>query len=143
MSLAKVNAMRSKDPNTKVGCVITNKEKRVVGMGYNGMPMGDDEFPWEREGDAKDTKYPYVIHAELNAILNSNVLLKDKTMYTTLFPCSNCAKILSQSGITKIYYSEDKYNGTEDDVIAKRILDQLNIEYIKIDDFEVKIEKNA
>ncbi len=142
MSLAKVNAMRSKDPNTQVGAIIVNSDKRVVGMGYNGMPQGNDDFSWEREAKSKvDTKYPYVIHAELNAILNSNVLLKNKILYSTLFPCSNCAKIISQSGISKVVFADEKYRDSEDDKIAKKIFDDLNIKYVKLDNFKVKIEK--
>ena len=74
MGVALLSSKRSKDPNTKVGACIVNSEHRIVGIGYNGFPVGcsDDEFPWGRDGDFLDTKYPYVVHAEPNAILNAN-----------------------------------------------------------------------
>ena len=78
--------------NTKVGAILINSKKRVIALGYNGMPKGDDTFPWVREGKVKDTKYPYVIHAEMNALLNSNDKVANSKLYVTLYPCSNCAK---------------------------------------------------
>lgn len=94
MGMAHLSAMRSKDPNTRVGACIVNPQKRVVGLGYNGFPYGceDDEFPWERDGEFLDTKYPYVVHAELNAILNSIQDLHGCTLYVSLFPCNECSK---------------------------------------------------
>ena len=114
MGVAILSSMRSKDPSTKVGACIVNQDKKIVGIGYNGFPMGcsDDEFPWDREGDFLDCKYPYVVHAEPNAILNSTVSLKDATIYVTLFPCNECAKLIIQSGIKEIVYMGDKYSGT-------------------------------
>ena len=104
MGVAKLSALRSKDPNTKVGACIVNEKKRIVGIGYNGLPYGcsDDEFPWERDGDFLETKYPYVVHAEPNAILNSTNKLDNATLYVTLFPCNECAKLIIQSGIKEI-----------------------------------------
>ena len=96
MAVAHLSALRSKDPNTRVGACIVNPEKRIVGLGYNGFPMGcdDDVYSWEREGEYLDTKYPYVVHAELNAILNSIQNLKGCTLYVSLFPCNECAKAI-------------------------------------------------
>lgn len=124
MGVAKLSALRSKDPNTKVGACIVNVKKRIVGIGYNGLPYGcsDDEFPWEREGEFLETKYPYVVHAEPNAILNSTNKLDDATLYVTLFPCNECAKLIIQSGIKEIVYVSDKYNGSNDNVASKRML---------------------
>ncbi len=102
MGLAKLSALRSKDPNTQVGCCIVSPAKKIVGMGYNGMPQGNDSFPWKREGGIKDTKYAYVVHAELNAILNSIADLHGCTLYVSLFPCNNCAKAIIQSGIKQV-----------------------------------------
>jgi len=104
MGIALLSSMRSKDPNTQVGACIVNEDKRIVGVGYNGLPKGceDTDFPWEREGEFLDTKYPYVCHAELNAILNSIKSLKDCIIYVALFPCHECTKAIIQSGI--IYY---------------------------------------
>ena len=115
MGIAMLSAQRSKDSNTQVGACIVNAEKKIVSVGYNGMPRGcsDDELPWEREGEFLATKYPYVCHAELNAILNSNVPLRDCTLYVTLFPCNECAKAIIQSGIRRVVYLSNKYAGTD------------------------------
>ncbi|MBO4667283.1 MAG: dCMP deaminase family protein, partial [Bacilli bacterium] len=117
MGVALLSSMRSKDPNTKVGACIVNSEHRIVGIGYNGFPVGcsDHEVPWNREGDFLDTKYPYVVHAEPNAILNSNSKTQGCTLYVSLFPCNECAKLIIQSGIKEIVYMDDKYNGTDSD----------------------------
>ncbi|QSF13691.1 cytidine/deoxycytidylate deaminase family protein [Mycoplasma sp. Mirounga ES2805-ORL] len=135
MALAKVSALRSKDPSTKVGACIVNKNKRVISLGYNGMPQGlDTEFPWSRDGEkASETKYAYVIHAEMNAILNSQDKFEDCVMYTSLFPCSNCAKTISQSGIVEIVYENDKYHDTDDAKISRNILDTCGINTRKIE----------
>lgn len=124
MALAFVSAKRSKDPSTKVGACIVNEDKKVVSLGYNGMPKGNDEkFPWGRDAKSvKDNKYAYVIHAEINSILNTNVSLKNCVMYTSLYPCSNCAKTIVQSGIKEIVYQEDKYHDEEDAHISREIL---------------------
>ena len=112
MSMAETIAKRSKDPTTQVGAVIVDKANRVVGVGYNGFPrtpkgvQNDLIFPWSRTGETKaDTKYGYVIHSEMNAILNATTNdLRGSTLYVTKFPCCNCAKIICQKGIEKIYY---------------------------------------
>ena len=112
MGVARLSAMRSKDPITQVGACIVNDKKRIVGIGYNGFPKGvdDDSFPWSKDGEWLNTKYPYVVHAEPNAILNSTVSLDNSTLYVTLFPCNECAKLIVQSGIKEVVYLEDKYN---------------------------------
>lgn len=134
MSLAKVSALRSKDPSTKVGACIINNKKRVISLGYNGMPKGnDEEFPWSREGSQSETKYAYVIHAEMNAILNCPVDFENCIIYTSLYPCSNCAKTIAQSGISEVVYEDDKYHNTEDAEIARAILKTSNIKTRKID----------
>ncbi len=128
MSIAQLSTQRSKDPNTQVGACIVNERNRIVGVGYNGMPMGlDASFSWEREGE--DTKYPYVVHAELNAILNSIKDLHGCRIYTTLFPCSECAKAIVQAGITQVIYASDRYEGTENNQAAKKIFDACGIDY--------------
>ena len=117
MGIAMLSAERSKDNSTQVGACIVNSDNKIVAVGYNGMPTGcnDDEMPWERSAEsALDTKYPFVCHAELNAILNRNSAdLKNCTLYVTLFPCNECAKAIIQSGIKRIVYYDNKYNGTE------------------------------
>ena len=124
MGVAILSSKRSKDPSTQVGACIVNRDKKIVGIGYNGFPHGidDDVFPWCREGNYVDTKYPYVVHAEPNAILNSTTKLDNSTIYVTLFPCNECAKLIIQSGIKEIVYMSDKYEGTETDTASKKML---------------------
>ena len=142
MGVAKLSALRSKDPNTKVGACIVNEKKRIVGIGYNGLPYGcsDDEFPWERVGDFLETKYPYVVHAEPNAILNSTNKLDNATLYVTLFPCNECAKLIIQSGIKEIVYVSDKYNGSNDNVASKRMLAAAGVKCRQMENVEVIIK---
>lgn len=143
MGVALLSSKRSKDPNTKVGACIVNSEKRIVGIGYNGFPVGcdDKEFPWGRDGDFLDTKYPYVVHAEPNAILNSNSNTRGCTLYVSLFPCNECAKLIIQSGIKEIVYMDDKYNGTEGDIASKKMLDAAGVKYRKMNKIEVNLNK--
>lgn len=135
MAMAHLAAFRSKDPNTKVGACIVNPERRVVGLGYNGFPFGcsDDLYPWQREGEFLDTKYPFVVHAELNAILNSIQNLKGCTIYVSLFPCNECAKAIIQSGITRVIYEEDKYDGTQANLASKRMFHDAGVELVLMD----------
>ncbi len=141
MGVAILSGMRSKDPNTKVGACIVNEDLKIVGIGYNGFPKGcnDDFFPWERKGGFLDVKYPYVVHAEPNAILNSTVSLKNATLYVTLFPCNECVKLIIQSGIKEIVYMEEKYSGTESDIAAKRMLDAAQIKIRKIEKINLEL----
>lgn len=125
MGIAILSAERSKDDNTQVGACIVNGDNKIVSVGYNGMPTGcnDDEMPWERTGDSPlDTKYPFVCHAELNAILNSNIgNLSGCTLYVTLFPCNECAKAIIQCGIKRVVYFDNKY-ADSDSVKASSLL---------------------
>ncbi|MDD3923771.1 MAG: dCMP deaminase family protein [Erysipelotrichaceae bacterium] len=144
MGLAHLSAMRSKDPSTQVGACIVNASNRVVGIGYNGLPHGcdDDKFPWDREGRTLDTKYVYVVHAELNAILNSTTSLNGCTLYVSLFPCNECAKAIVQAGIKKIVYESDKYSDTDIVKASKRILNAANVELELMDEtIKIKVEK--
>lgn len=131
MLIAKISSMRSKDPNTQVGACIVNDDKKIVSCGYNGAPTGfsDELMPWNREGDFANTKYPYVCHAELNAILNSNADLRGCTIYVDLFPCNECAKAIIQAGIKKVIYLSDKYNGTAENLVSKKLLDECGVKY--------------
>ena len=142
MGVAVMSAMRSKDPNTQVGACIVNPQKRIVGIGYNGFPLGcsDDTFPWNNKGDLLDTKYPYVVHAEPNAILNAIDKLDNCTLYVTLFPCNECAKLVIQSGIKEIVYMDDKYCGTDTDVASKRMLDAAGVKYRKAKKIKINLE---
>ena len=143
MGVAILSSLRSKDPSTKVGACIVNEKKRIVGIGYNGLPYGcnDDEFPWERKGEFLDTKYPYVVHTEPNAILNSTTPLDNATLYVTLFPCNECAKLIIQSGIKEIVYMEDKYNGVDTDIASKKMLKSAGVVWRKVATIKVGIEK--
>lgn len=134
MAMAHLSAKRSKDPSTKVGAVIVDQNHHIVGMGYNGLPIGcdDNEFPWEREGAFCDTKYPYVVHAELNAILNSIKDLHGCVIYVSLFPCNECAKAIIQSGIRKIIYESDKYADTDATKASKRMLNAAGVELVQL-----------
>lgn len=132
MGIASLAAMRSKDPSTQVGACIVNRDKRIMSMGYNGMPRNcnDDEFPWGREDDPFNSKYLYVCHAEFNAILNcERGNLRGCTVYVTLFPCSECAKAIIQSGITEVVYMQDKYADTDSVRASKRMFDAAGVLY--------------
>ena len=137
MGVAVLSSMRSKDPNTQVGACIVSSEKKIIGVGYNGFPTGcsDDELPWAREGDWIQTKYPYVCHAELNAILNSNnsAMLRGATLYVALFPCNECAKAVIQAGIKKIVYLSDKYADTDATKASKLMLKAAGVTFEKLE----------
>ena len=133
MGIAMLAAKRSKDPSTQVGACIVSEDNIIISTGYNGMPKGcsDDEFPWEREGE--DTKYPYVVHAELNAILNANGRsLKGSKLYVALFPCNECAKAIIQSGVKEVVYLSDKYATTPTTLASKRMLDAAGVKYTQM-----------
>lgn len=132
MGVAKLAAMRSKDPNSQVGCCIVSTDNKILSIGYNGFPRGcsDDEFPWAREGDPLDTKYIYVTHSELNAILNfRGGTLEGSRIYVTLFPCNECTKAIIQSGISEIIYDDDKYADTPSVLASKRMLHASGVTY--------------
>jgi dCMP deaminase len=132
MGIALLSARRSKDPNTQVGACIVNRQHKIVSVGYNGMPIGcsDDVYPWAREGPVLETKYPYVCHAELNAILNNiGFNLADCTIYVPLFPCNECSKAIIQSGIREVVYISDKYAETDSVRASKRMMDSAGVIY--------------
>ena len=133
MGIAMLAACRSKDPNTQVGACIVSPENIIISTGYNGMPKGcsDDEFPWERTG--ADTKYPYVVHAELNAILNANGRdLRGSRIYVALFPCNECAKAIIQSGVREVLYLSDKYRDSMTDLASKRMLRAAGVKFTRL-----------
>jgi dCMP deaminase len=138
MGIAMLSAQRSKDPNTQVGACVVSKDKKILSVGYNGAPNGyndDTKMPWDREGDFLNTKYAYVCHAELNAILNNKGSnLEGSTIYVDLFPCNECAKAIIQSGIKEIVYKSDKYNGTDGNIVSKRMLDVCGVVYRKYEE---------
>ena len=132
MGVAKLASFRSKDPNSQVGACIVSENNKILSMGYNGFPNGvsDDEFPWDREGNELETKYPYVTHSELNAILNyRGGSLEGTKLYVTLFPCNECAKAIIQAGIKTVVYACDKYDGTPSNIAAKRLFNAAGVRY--------------
>jgi dCMP deaminase len=138
MGVADMSGRRSKDPNTQVGACIVSDDNKILSMGYNGFPKGcsDDEFPWSRESGAGDeddpysTKYLYVTHSELNAILNyRGGSLEGSKLYVTLFPCNECAKAIIQAGIKTVIYKEDKYQDSPSVRASKRMLNAAGVRY--------------
>jgi len=138
MYIAKLTAMRSKDPNTQVGACIVSCDNRILSIGYNGTPNGysDRIFPWDRDGNPLDTKYLYVCHAELNAILNFRGgarELENSKIYVDLFPCNECAKAIIQSGIKEVIYLCDKYKDTDSVIASKKMFDTCGVKYRQIE----------
>ena len=134
MGVALLAAQRSKDPNTQVGACIVDGQNRILSTGYNGFPLGcsDDEFPWTREGEETETKYPYVVHAELNAILNSRGKnLAGSKLYVALFPYNECAKAIIQSGISEVVYLSDKYKDTPLTRASRKMLETAGVKLTK------------
>jgi dCMP deaminase len=143
MGIALWSAKRSKDPSTQVGACIVNQYDKIVGIGYNGFPIGcsDDLLPWERTSDNQnETKYPYVVHAEANAILNSTKDLHNARIYVALFPCNECTKLIIQSGIKEILYLSDKYKDTDPVKASKKMLDMAGVKYKQLHFKNKKIE---
>ncbi|WCJ25333.1 Cytidine/deoxycytidylate deaminase family protein [Euphorbia peplus] len=114
MAIAFLSAERSKDPNRQVGACLVSQNGVILGIGYNGFPRGcsDDKLPWAKKSKTNDpleTKYPYVCHAEVNAILNTNhASAAGQKLYVTMFPCNECAKIIIQSGVSEVIYFVEK-----------------------------------
>lgn len=143
MGIAKLSANRSKDPSTQVGACIVNDEHKILSLGYNGMPIGmnDEDAPWDRNGEYLNTKYPYVCHSELNAILNAKgINLTGATIYVTLFPCNECSKAIIQSGIKTVIYESDKYADTDSVKASKKMFDTCGIKYNQYENKNKKIE---
>ena len=143
MGIALLSGERSKDPNSQVGACIVSPDNKILSIGYNGFPIGcsDDEIPWDREGDFVDTKYPYVCHSELNAILNyTGSTLKQSRIYVTLFPCNECAKAIIQPGINEVIYMSDKYKDTDSVKVSKKMLDMAGVKYTQYKSKGVKLE---
>ena len=132
MGLAIISSERSKDPNTRVGACIVDDNNKIISVGYNGAPIGfddDKDMKWDRVGDFLETKYAYVCHSELNAILNSKHNVSGCRIYVTLFPCNECSKAIIQSGIKEIIYLSDKYDGTKENIAAKKMLKTCKVKY--------------
>lgn len=149
MGVAILASKRSKDPNTQVGACIVDNENKILSIGYNGLPHGcsDDEFPWNREGDYLKTKYPYVVHAELNAILNAQgKSLVGSRIYVALFPCNECAKAIIQSGIKEVIYLSNKYAKSDSIKASTRLLENAGVKLTKlkyiIDKIEISFNEN-
>ncbi len=142
MGVAYLSSKRSKDPSTQVGACIVNTKNRIVGIGYNGFPVGidDDLFPWKNDDNWLDSKYPYVVHAEQNAILNATEKLDDAKIYVTLFPCNECAKVIIQSGLKEVIYLEDKYHNQDIFIASRKLFDAANVKYRKMDPLNIVIK---
>ena len=139
MGIAKLSALRSKDPNTQVGACIVGDDNRILSIGYNGTPNGykDGAFPWDREGSPLETKYLYVCHAEMNAVLNyrgNRKELENAKIYVDLFPCNECAKIIIQAGIKEVVYLCDKYANTNSVIASKKLFDTCGVKYRQIEE---------
>ena len=135
MGVAILASQRSKDPSTQVGACIIDEDKRILSTGYNGFPQGcsDDEFPWNRDESLGDTKYQYVVHAELNAILNAGgKSLVGSRIFVSLFPCHECAKAIIQAGVKEVVYLSDKYTGTVSDTASRRMLNAAGVKLTKM-----------
>ena len=135
MGIALLSAKRSKDPSTQVGACIVNDKNKIVGAGYNGLPIGcdDDEFPWQQQGELLETKYPYICHAELNAILNNiGMDLHGCKIYTALFPCNECAKAIIQAGINEVVYLSDKHGAKDIFKASKLMLEKAGVKLRKV-----------
>ncbi len=146
MGIAKLSALRSKDPSTQVGACIVSCDNRILSIGYNGAPNGfeDRYFPWDREGDFLKTKYPFVCHAELNAISNFRGNKKDLVgakLYVTLFPCNECTKLIIQNGIKEIIYLSDKYKETDGIKASKIMLEKCGVKFTEYPTEKRKILK--
>ena len=142
MGVALLSAKRSKDPTTQVGACVVNRDNKIIGIGYNGFPSGcdDDKLPWSREGNYEDTKYAYVVHAEVNAILNSHTNLKGSTLYVSLFPCNECMKMIIQSGIAEIVYLSNKDHGKPFNLASVKMMQQARIIARQIEFSEIVIK---
>ena len=147
MGIALLSGMRSKDPSTQVGACIVDNNNRIVSIGYNGFVNGcsDDDFPWSREGDFLETKYPYVVHAEHNAILNARgKSLEGCSIYVNLFPCHECARNIIQSGIKEVYYLIDKYADTDSIKASKYMFEKAGVKltqlFPEVDKIELKFK---
>ena len=135
MGVALLAAERSKDPSTQVGACIVDENNRILSTGYNGFPRGcsDDVFPWNINENDGETKYPFVVHAELNAILNTRgKSLVGSRVYVGLFPCHECAKAIIQSGIKEVIYLSDKYKNTVSDANSRRMLSAAGVKLTKL-----------
>jgi len=143
MGIALLSSERSKDPNTRVGACIVSRDNKILSIGYNGAPVGfndDTDMPWDRVGEPLNTKYLYVCHSELNAILNTRNDLRNSKMYVSLFPCNECAKAIIQAGINEIVYLDDKYADTDGVVASKKMFDACGVKYYKYESRNKKIE---
>ena len=149
MGIAKLTAMRSKDPNTQVGACIVSKDNRILSVGYNGAPNGFDDsvFPWDRVGEKLETKYMYVCHAERNAVLNYKGSRRDfegARIYVDLFPCNECAKEIIQAGIKEVIYLSDKYKDSEEVIASKKMLDICGVTYRQFkSDKKIELDLNV
>ena len=141
MGVSLLAADRSKDPSTQVGACIVSDDNRILSTGYNGFPKGcsDDEFPWNRDEKLGETKNNFVVHAELNAILNAGgKSLVGSRIFVSLFPCHECAKAIIQSGVKEVVYLSDKYAGTPATQASRLMMSTAGV---KLRQFEPNIDR--
>ena len=145
MGVALLAAERSKDPNTQVGACLVDDQNRIISTGYNGFPQGcsDDDFPWNRDEALGETKYQFVVHAELNAILNARgKLLQGSKIYVGLFPCNECAKAIIQAGVNEVIYLSDKYRETPSTKASRRMLESAGVKLTQLHPTKAQIVLN-
>jgi dCMP deaminase len=145
MQICKVISQRSKDPNTQSGACLVDGRNIIIGLGYNGFPRGcsDDKLPWKREGAFCEKKYAFVVHAEENAILNTNAVTEGAKLYCTLFPCNECVKIIIQKGIKEVVYESDKYHQEEAWQAARQMLKLAGVKYRQyVPEYKIKFKRN-
>lgn len=130
MAIARTVSIRSKDPNTKVGAVLVDKDNRIIGTGYNGFPQAMIETPelWQRP-----IKYEYVVHAEVNCILHSTSNTKNSSLFVTMYPCKDCAKLIVNAGVKRIIYADDKYKNE----ISEHIFNSCGINVRQLNNFSI------
>jgi dCMP deaminase len=131
MALADHVAQWSKDPSSKVGCVLVNDLRQVIGMGYNGFPRGVADTA-DRYED-RSLKYPMVVHAEANALLNATTETRGARAYVTHHPCADCTGLLIQAGISSIITNRPE------DGFAERFCDHIRVSQIMLKEAGVSI----
>lgn len=144
MWIALLSSKRSKDPWKRVGACIVNDKNKIIWIWYNGFPIwcSDDELPWNSEADdILDKKNTYVVHSEVNAILNSIEKLDNSKLYVLLFPCNECAKIIIQSWIKEVVYLKE-YRYTKIVEATKRMFNLSWIKTRKLNPKEKEIKLN-
>ena len=140
MAIALLTSGQSKDPSTRVGACIVDQNENVVSAGYNHPPKGWDDnfFPWgnDKKNGIRNTKYPYIVHAEMDALAGHYV--EGGTCYVTLFPCTNCAKLIVSSGIKKVVYLHMYTTDPEELACVMDIFRNSDVEFVSYSEVKEK-----